>query len=292
MPLQNRVTPFGNLVAVEGRGLLMGNRGRLHDAERRIVRYARGRRWIACLTSFRGRRRTIMSPGLYTELFFLDEAVALAAGHRPCAECRRDDYLRFRVAWARAVSDDISADGMDMKLDADRLAGPRTKRTYRDASSALPDGAFVDIGGAARLVWRGALHAWAAAGYAERREPLDGLVTVITPRAIVDVIRAGYQPGVHPSGPRRRPRPWHRPGPRQIAAPRALLQWAAERAHMSASPSRFAVSATAQMRPSAVGAIEPGHASPYTSGAGLRNEIGPGQDARASTSFRRRRRRR
>ena len=131
MPLQNRVTPFGNLVAVEGRGLLMGNRGRLHDAERRIVRYAQGRRWIACLTSFRGRRRTVMSPGLYTELFFLDEAVALAAGHRPCAECRRDDYTRFRAAWARAVSEDVSADGMDLKLDADRLAGPRTRRTYR-----------------------------------------------------------------------------------------------------------------------------------------------------------------
>jgi hypothetical protein len=91
MALQNRVTPFGSLVAVEGPGLLMGNRGRLHDAEQRTVRYAQGRRWIACLTSFRGRRRTVMSPGLYTELFFLDEAVALAAGHRPCAECRLDD---------------------------------------------------------------------------------------------------------------------------------------------------------------------------------------------------------
>jgi hypothetical protein len=199
MPLQNRVTPFGNLVAVAGRGLLMGNRGRLHDAERRIVRYAQGRRWIACLTRFRGRRRTVMSPGLYTELFFLDEAVALAAGHRPCAECRRDDYTRFRAAWARAVSEDTSADGMDMRLDADRLAGPMIKRTYRDAGSTLPDGAFVDIGGVAWLVWRGALHAWTPAGYAERREPVDGLVTVITPRAIVDVIRAGYEPGVHPS---------------------------------------------------------------------------------------------
>ena len=173
MPLQNRVTPFGNLVAVAGRGLLMGNRGRLHDAERRIVRYAQGRRWIACLTSFRGRRRTVMSPGLYTELFFLDEAVALAAGHRPCAECRRDDYTRFRAAWARAVSEDTSADGMDMRLDADRRAGPMIKRTYRGAASALPDGAFIDIGGAAWLVWRGGLHAFAPAGYAERREPVQ-----------------------------------------------------------------------------------------------------------------------
>jgi len=140
-----------------------------------------------------------MSPGLYTELFFLDEAVALAAGHRPCAECRRDDYTRFRAAWARAVSEDTSADGMDMKLHAARLAGPMVKRRYQDAARALPDGALVDIGGAAWLVWCGALHAWAPAGYAERREPVGGLVTVITPRAIVDVIRAGYEPGVHPS---------------------------------------------------------------------------------------------
>src|SRR5262245_4164150 len=103
MPLQNRVTPYGELIATPARGLLMGNRGRLHDGERRIVRYADGRRWIACLTSFRGRRRDVMSPGRYTELFFLDEAVALAAGHRPCAECRRADYERFREAWRRAL---------------------------------------------------------------------------------------------------------------------------------------------------------------------------------------------
>jgi len=204
MPLQNRVTPFGDLVAAEGRGLLMGNRGRLHDADRRIVRYAQGRRWIACLTSFKGRRRRVMSPGLYTELFFLDEAVALAAGHRPCAECRREDYQRFRAAWARVVSEDTSADGMDRRLDADRLAGPRTRRTYREAASAVVDGAFVDIDGAAWLVWKGALHAWTAAGYAERRGPVEGLVTVITPRVIVDVIRAGYEPGVHPTA---EPRP-------------------------------------------------------------------------------------
>src|SRR5678815_5492156 len=132
MPLQNRVTPFGNLVAVEGRGLLMGNRGRLHDAERRIVRYAQGRRWISCLTSFRGRRRTVMSPDSYTELFFLDEAVALAAGHRPCAECRHEDYLRVQHAWTRARMGGAGADVMDRRLHADRLVGPGVRRTYRE----------------------------------------------------------------------------------------------------------------------------------------------------------------
>jgi hypothetical protein len=198
MALQNRVTPFGDLVAVEARGLLMGNRGRLHDGDRRIVRYAQGRRWIACLTSFRGRRRTVMTPGLYTELFFLDEAVALAAGHRPCAECRRDDYVRFRAAWAQ-VSEDTSADAMDLVLHADRLDGPRTKRTYREALGALPAGAYVEIDGRAWLVWNGALRAWTAAGYTERRDAVGGEVTVITPRSMVGVIRAGYRPAAHPS---------------------------------------------------------------------------------------------
>ena len=202
MALQNRVTPFGDLVAVEARGLLMGNRGRLHDAHRRIVRYAQGRRWIACLTSFRGRRRAVMSPGLYTELFFLDEAVALAAGHRPCAECRRDDYVRFQAAWAQAVSEDTSADAMDLVLQADRLDGSRTKRTHRKELGALPAGAYVEIDGRAWLVWNGALRAWTAAGYTERRDVVRGDVTVITPRSIVGVIRAGYHPAVHPSADR------------------------------------------------------------------------------------------
>src|SRR5262245_35284432 len=188
MPLQNRVTPFGDLVAVQARGLLMGNRGRLHDAHRRIVRYAHGRRWIACLTSFRGRRRTVMSPGSYTELFFLDEAVALAAGHRPCAECRRDDYVRFQAAWRRAVAADASADAMDVVLDADRRDGPGTKRTYRAALGALPAGSYVELDGRAWLLWDSALRAWTATGYAERRATTPHQVTVLTPRCIVAAI--------------------------------------------------------------------------------------------------------
>src|SRR5262245_19628780 len=199
MPLQNRVTPFGDLVAVQARGLLMGNRGRLHDAHRRIVRYAQGRRWIACLTSFRGRRRTVMSPGSYTELFFLDEAVALAAGHRPCAECRREDYQRFQSAWACAVAKDTSADAMDLRLHADRLVGPRARRTYEAPAQALPDGVFVKVDGAAWLVHGGVLKEWTPAGYARRRAMERASLTVITPRSLVEVIRAGYQPTIHPS---------------------------------------------------------------------------------------------
>jgi hypothetical protein len=238
MPLQNRVTPHGEIVAAEGRGLLMGNRGILHDADRRIVRYAQGRRWIACLTSFRGRRRVVMSPGSYTELFFLDEAVALAAGHRPCAECRRDDYERFRAAWRRGVDGpEPTADVMDHRLHADRLAAPRVtswsprapgpqprsalrlpqhwsprapgpqprsalqlrQRTYRARVSELPAGAYVDADGGAWLLTEDAMLAWSAAGYVERRGHPDGDVTVMTPRCMIDVIRAGYQPLLHPS---------------------------------------------------------------------------------------------
>ncbi len=199
MPLQNRVTPLGDLIATEARGLLMGNRGRLHDAHRRIVRYSQGRRWIACVTSFRGRRRTVMSPGSYTELFFLDEAVALAAGHRPCAECRHEDYRRFQSAWARAVSAETSADAMDLRLHADRLAAPRARRTYEEAIRSLPDGVFVQMDGAAWLVHAGLLREWTPAGYARRRAIGSDPLTVITPRCLVDVIRAGYQPAVHPT---------------------------------------------------------------------------------------------
>jgi len=185
--------------AVAARGLLMGNRGRLHDAQRRIVRYAQGRRWIACLTRFKGRRRTVMSPRSYTELFFLDETVALAAGHRPCVECRRDDFLRFRAAWTAAGGDGRSVDEIDRRLHADRLTVPGARRFYRDEIDALPDGVHVEIDGAAWLIWGGALHAWSAASYTARRAIGRGPVTVITPQSIVGAIRAGYAPGVHPS---------------------------------------------------------------------------------------------
>lgn len=198
-PLQNRVTPFGELVAVRGRGLLMGNRGVLHDAERRIVRPWQVRRWIACLTEFRGRYRAVMQPRRYTELFFLDEATAFAAGHRPCAECRHPDYRRFRELWEARHAGPASADAMDRVLHAQRLAG-RRKRTHAARYAGLPDGTYVALEGTAWLVWRGELHAWSDAGYTQRRRrPRDGDVDVLTPPSIVAVLTAGYPVGVHSS---------------------------------------------------------------------------------------------
>src|SRR5437867_3840935 len=124
VPLRNRVTPFGEIVALPGRGTLMGNRGILHDTAQSIVRDSQVRRWIACRLEFRGRHRDIMTPGSWTELFFLDEAAALAAGHRPCAECRRADFVRFQDAWRHVYSDTLpTADVMDARLHAERRQG-------------------------------------------------------------------------------------------------------------------------------------------------------------------------
>jgi hypothetical protein len=200
-PLQNRVTPFGDIVAAEGRGLFMGNRGVLHDEGRRLVRFSQVRRWIICRLEFRGRRRQVMTPGSYTELFFLDEAAALAAGHRPCAECRHADYVRFHAAWAAGHHGRVqAADDIDRTLHEERLAAPRIKRTYRERLAALPDGAYVDLDGMAWLLWEGALLRWSAGGYVESRaRPRAGVVMVLTPPSTVAVIRAGYRPQVHGS---------------------------------------------------------------------------------------------
>ncbi len=203
MPLQNRVTPFGEIVAVAGRGLLFGNRGILHDDERRIVRSWQAQRWITCVTEFRGRHRELMRPHSYTELFFLDEVAAFAAGHRPCAECRHADYQRFKSAWATAHGATMSAEQMDAVIHADRLEGrgrAQRKRTYHAEIATLPDGVYLALEGRAWLLWRGALLAWSAAAYTERRPaPRAGSVEVLTPAALVAVFRAGYTPGVHPS---------------------------------------------------------------------------------------------
>jgi hypothetical protein len=202
MPLTNRVTPWGEIVALAGRGTMMGNRGVLHDAQRSIVRDSQVRRWIACRLEFRERQRVVMTPGRYTELFFLDEATALAAGHRPCAECRRADFDAFRAAWqaARQLDAPPSAAAMDAVLHTDRRAGPHRKRTFRADIRDLPDGAFVELDGEAFLVMGDRLLAWSAEGYRQPRvRPPSGGVTVLTPAASVAVLRAGYRVQLHPT---------------------------------------------------------------------------------------------
>lgn len=200
MPLQNRVDPFGNIIRTAARGTMMGNRGgTLHNGDREIVRAYKSRRWIACALEFRGRHRDVMAPNRYTELFFLDEAVSFAAGHRPCAECRRGRYNEFRGAWSRAKQEDKppSADDMDLELHTLRI-DKRRKITFETALLSLPDGCFVAIEGRAYLVLGDALLLWTAEGYATREErPRDAIATVLTPEPIVGCFRQGYRPVIH-----------------------------------------------------------------------------------------------
>jgi hypothetical protein len=200
VPLQNRVTPFGQLVATPSRGTLMGNRGCLHDAAQRIRRPFAVKRWIICVLEFKGRHRRVMAPGQYTELFFLDEATALAAGHRPCAECQRSRYDLFRTHWAGRGRARPGADDLDDALHAERLDG-RAKQTYPERLSRLPTGAMVaDTDGQAHLVQNGTLLRWTPAGYAAiPLRPADGRWRVLTPRSTVRALAHGYPVAVHAS---------------------------------------------------------------------------------------------
>lgn len=201
MPRQNRVTPHGDLIAVPDRGMFWGNRGRLHDPHGNLVRYSTGKAWAICVLEFKGRRRQLWAPGKLTELFFLDEATGLAAGHRPCGECRTRDYRAFKTAWLTAHPDDqASAAAIDVHLHADRLAGHGIRRTYRARLGDLPDGTILEYDHRPWLVVAGQLRAWTTSGYQERQtRPASTRVTVITPRATVATLTAGYQPVLHPT---------------------------------------------------------------------------------------------
>jgi hypothetical protein len=200
MPLQNRVTPFGELLADPARGLFMGNRGgRIHDGERRLLprRWA-SKQWICCALAFRGRHRTVWGAG-YTELFFLDEVTALSAGHRPCFECRRADAQAFAAAWERASGLRPRATEMDAILHSERLDG-RDKRTHPRTFAELPDGAMIATEGAAYAVRGEALLRWSPHGYATPvPRPRNVEADVLTPPAIVAVLGAGYSPQWHES---------------------------------------------------------------------------------------------
>lgn len=202
MPHQNRVTPLSLVIADPAHGLFMGNRGCLHAANGQIRRAWSGKRWITCLTRFKGRKRALLQPGRYTELFFLDEAVALAAGHRPCAECRRPDYGRFQAAWhAAGLPDAPGADAMDLVLHRARIdpaTGGQRRRQAR--AEDLPEGAFALIDGRPVLRHRAGFLPWHPGGYgpALPRMPRATL-TVLTPDPLVRILAAGYRPVIHPS---------------------------------------------------------------------------------------------
>ncbi|HEY1251886.1 MAG TPA: hypothetical protein VGH97_11910 [Thermoanaerobaculia bacterium] len=204
MPLQNRVDPYGRLHAVAARGAWMGNRGVLHDEARRVVAPWRLRRWITCVLEFKDRHREVFAPRRYSELFFLDEATSLAAGHRPCAECRRARYDEFRRAFGLRSSGAKGplpgADAMDRVLHAERVTREGEKRIHPAALSALPAGVLVEHAGRACLWWNGRLLPWSFWGYGRAvAAPPGTRVDVLTPRSIVRAIRAGFHPQVHAS---------------------------------------------------------------------------------------------
>jgi hypothetical protein len=200
MPFQNRVDPYGELRAVPERGAWMGNRGVLIDARQRIVAPWRLRRWITCVLRFKDRHRDVFTPGRYTEIFFLDEATSLAAGHRPCAECRRPRYEEFRRAWTGGRQPLPSAVEMDDVLHAERLREDGGKRTWTARPASLPDGVLVEHAGRPHLVWRNALRPWSFAGYgAPARASKEARVAVLTPKSVVRAIRHGLTPQVHES---------------------------------------------------------------------------------------------
>jgi hypothetical protein len=201
VPYQNRVTPGGDLIAVADRGTLTGNRGVLHDSNGRTVRRSQVRRWITCALTFRDRHQVVMAPNRFTHLFFLDEVTSLAAGHRPCAQCRNADYRRFQRCWASAhgLAEPPAADAMDAVLGIERALVGGRRRTHPCAATNLPQGAFVRWQDAEWLVTDGTLLRWTPGGYTERRPPPSGMLATLTPPTLVAVLRAGFGPGVHVS---------------------------------------------------------------------------------------------
>ena len=201
MTLQNRVLPTGDITADPARGTLTGNRGILHDDHHRLAT-ARWRHphWISCSLEWKDTRRTPMTPGTWTELFFLDEAVAMAAGHRPCALCRSPAFRGFQAAWSRATGLPADAPAIDRTLHAARVTRDRTQVRHDVGLSTLPDGTFILWQGTPHLVRADLLHPFLPAAYGPPLPRPEGIVTVLTPAPMVATLAAGYAPLIHPSG--------------------------------------------------------------------------------------------
>lgn len=218
MPLQNRVTPFGEIVSHPVRypdpTVIFGNRGVLHNDHRTIVRTHNGKMWLACRLhvertrkvqrednrAFNGRKRMLMTPRRYTELFFLDEPTALAAGHRPCGCCRRQDFKAFMAAWTTAFprQEAWTAGAVDIVLQSERMSSDGKKLLHAEQLSALPPGVMISLENEPWLVWDDKLYRWSHEGYEQQRSdiPSEQQVQVLTTPSFVAVIRAGFQPGL------------------------------------------------------------------------------------------------
>ena len=205
MPLQNRVNPLGEIIKTPERGLLMGNRGCLHNTHKHINKQWVRTAWVTCKLQFKDRHREIMSDGKYTELFFLDEVTAFSAGHRPCATCRREDFSQFKNHWLLANPDLAAISGtsmpkIDKELHLERLDSNYQKIFWFTSIAELPDGTMIEDKNSIKLLWKGNLHIWTSSGYTKSQPFQSNMqVKVLTPRSVVNVLKAGYQPLVHPS---------------------------------------------------------------------------------------------
>jgi hypothetical protein len=202
MPLQNRVTPAGDIIATPHRGLFTGNRGIIHDPASKTLLSKRwaSPAWLTCLCQFRGRRRKVMGGRSWTELFFLDEATAFAAGHRPCFYCRRDDANRFRAAWEKGNGvARVLARNIDAVLHRERLDhGKKRLHPLPAPPEQLPDGAMVQQETASYLIVQGRAFLWSPAGYQQTRTALEDAM-LLTPPSTLHAFGAGYRPVLHPS---------------------------------------------------------------------------------------------
>jgi hypothetical protein len=201
MPLQNRVLPTGEIVAIPDRGLFTGNRGIIHDPRTKTLLKRRwsSRAWLICVIEFRSRRRQVMGGRSWTELFFLDEATALASGHRPCFYCRREDANRFRAAWEKGnrVSEVLAPD-MDAVLHRERFASCKKLHPLPLEIERLPDGAMVRSGEESFVIVQGRALVWSSSGYRAAEGPIHD-AKLLTPPSIVRAFAAGYRPVIHPS---------------------------------------------------------------------------------------------
>lgn len=200
--LQNRVDPFGKIIKTSARGLFMGNRGVIHNEQKQITHAFKHKAWIICVLEFKGRTRTVMTPDRWTELFFMDEATAFAAGHRPCFECRKEDAKRFKACWIQGnpsyhFSMKTSINEIDEVIHGERIDHEKKKVTHQRRPSDLAEGTFVIIDDEPHLFSEGRLHRWTPSGYDNAIAiPETSMLTVLTPSSTVNAFRAGYTPQI------------------------------------------------------------------------------------------------
>lgn len=199
---QNRVDPLGRIITTSARGSFMGNRGVIHNEQKQITHAFKHKAWITCALEFKGRKRTVMTAGRWTELFFLDEATAFAAGHRPCFECRKEDAKRFKSCWIQGnplynFSMTTSIKEIDEVIHRERIDSEKKKVTHQRMSSDLVEGTFVIINVDPHLFSKGRLHRWTPFGYENTiAVPEASMLTVLTPNSIVNAFHAGYTPQI------------------------------------------------------------------------------------------------